>query len=393
MAPHAEETIAIAPSTENVLPVQANPAKLAATIGDAKDRQLLIPVTVDKEAELEGKNGQAPAKYPHYLPTWDPNEKCPPLEPYEHIDPGHQADTSYPDLFPSSSLGSGVQVTHLTPTIGTEVRGVQLTSLSDAGKSQLAHLVATRKVVAFRDQDFADLPIAEALDYGRFFGRLHIHPTAGIAEGYPETLIVHRGAGDNSVDKYFAGRTSTVAWHSDVSYEAQTPALTFLYALEKPSVGGDTLFADATEAYRRLSPAFQERLHGLKAVHSAFEQASGSLARGGIVRREPVRNEHPIVRTHPVTGEKAIFVNPGFTREIVGLKKEESDALLKFLYDHLAFGADFQARIKWEPRTVVIWDNRVTQHSALVDWKNGERRHLARITPQGERPFETPFAA
>lgn len=81
------------------------------------------------------------------------------------------------------------------------------------------------------------------------------------------------------------------------------------------------------------------------------------------------------------------------TREIVGLKKEESDALLKFLYDHLAYGADFQARVKWEEGTVVVWDNRVTQHSALVDWKTGQRRHLARITPQAERPFETPFKA
>ena len=308
MAPHAEETTTTV--TENVVPIPVNPAKLAATLTD-KTRGVLFPLKLDAEAELEGKKGQPAAKYAHYLPTWDPEEKYPPLEPYEHQDPGHKADTSYPDLFPSTSIGSGTQVTHLTPTIGTQVRGVQLTSLSDAGKAQLAHLVATRKVVAFRDQDFADLPIKDALDYGRFFGRLHIHPTAGIAKGYPETLIVHRGAGDDSVDRYFAGRTSTVSWHSDVSYEAQTPGLTFLYALEKPSVGGDTLFADAVEAYNRLSPAFQERLHGLKAVHSAFEQASGSLARGGIVKREPVRNEHPIVRTHPVTGEKGIFVNPG----------------------------------------------------------------------------------
>lgn len=79
------------------------------------------------------------------------------------------------------------------------------------------------------------------------------------------------------------------------------------------------------------------------------------------------------------------------TRDIVGLKKEESDALLKFLYDHLAYGSDFQARVKWDEGTVVVWDNRVTQHSALVDWKSGQRRHLARITPQAERPFETPF--
>ena len=86
-----------------------------------------------------------------------------------------------------------------------------------------------------------------------------------------------------------------------------------------------------------------------------------------------------------------VFYSLSVTREIEGLKKEESDALLKFLYDHLAYGADFHARVRWEPGTVVVWDNRVTQHSALIDWKDGQRRHLARITPQAERPFETPF--
>src|SRR5690606_13851582 len=104
------------------------------------------------------------------------------------------------------------------------------------------------------------------------------------------------------------------------------------------------------------------------------------------VRRAPVAHVHPIVRRHPVTGEKAIYVNPQFTRYIVGMKKEESDLLLNFLYDHLAKGADFQARVRWEKGTVVVWDNRVTAHSALVDWHGGERRHLARITPQAERP-------
>jgi sulfonate dioxygenase len=127
---------------------------------------------------------------------------------------------------------------------------------------------------------------------------------------HPELHIVHRGAGDTSVDSFFANRTSSVAWHSDVSYEKQPPGTTFLYVLDKPSVGGDTLFADAAEAYRRLSPAFRERLHGLRATHSAVEQANASLGRGGIARREPVVNEHPVVRTHPATGEKAIYVNP-----------------------------------------------------------------------------------
>jgi sulfonate dioxygenase len=145
------------------------------------------------------------------------------------------------------------------------------------------------------------------------------------------------------------------------------------------------------EAYRRLSPEFQKRLHGLKALHSAHEQAEAALARGSIVRRDPVSNVHPLVRTHPVTGEKALFVNSQFTRRIVGFKKEESDYLLNFLFQHIALGADMQARMKWEKGTVIVWDNRVTTHTALLDWQDGQRRHLARLTPRAERPFETPF--
>jgi len=144
-------------------------------------------------------------------------------------------------------------------------------------------------------------------------------------------------------------------------------------------------------AYNRLSEPLKERLHGLKAVHSGFEQAQFSRDRDGVVRREPVKHEHPIVRTHPATGEKALYINQGFTRSIVGLKKEESDALLAFLYAHISRGVDWQARVRWAPKTVVVWDNRVTVHSATQDWTSGERRHLARITPQAEVPFETPY--
>ncbi|KAI1288798.1 hypothetical protein F5Y03DRAFT_78779 [Xylaria venustula] len=337
-----------------------------------------------KEAE-EGKiDGVEPAKYPHYLPTWDKDTKYPPLEPFEHVEHGKDADGSFPDLLPT-----GTKVTHLTPASGTEVRGVQLSSLNDAGKDQLARFVAERKVVAFRNQDFKDLPIDEALKFGGYFGRHHIHPTSGAPAGFPEIHLVHRGANDKVLD--LADRVTSVAWHSDVSYEQQPPGTTFLYILDTPETGGDTLFANAVEAYNRLSPLFQERLHGLKAVHSGVEQVAVAHARGSINRREPVQNVHPIVRTHPITGEKALYVNPQFTRHIVGLKREESDAILKFLYHHIAIGADFHTRVKWEEGTVVVWDNRVTQHSALLDWKSGERRHLARITPQAERPYETPF--
>lgn len=174
-----------------------------------------------------------------------------------------------------------------------------------------------------------------------------------------------------------------------MTYENQPPGTTFLYALDVPKAGGDTLFVNQVKAYERLSPAFRERLAGLKAVHSGFEQAASAKAKGSIYRREPVSSIHPLVRTHPATGEKALYVNQQFTRYIIGYKQEESDYLLKFLYDHIALSQDLQCRVKWAPGTVVVWDNRVTAHSALIDWENGSRRHIARITPQAERPYET----
>ncbi|KAJ5366492.1 Taurine catabolism dioxygenase TauD/TfdA [Penicillium brevicompactum] len=356
-------------------PVNGVIAPLKSTLG-GNSTQPTVRRTIDEEG------GKTTASYPEYLPVFDYTEKYPPLEPFTHTEHGAAADASFKDL-----LVEGSKIQKLTPTIGSEINGVQLSKLTDAGKDQLALLVAQRKVVAFRDQDFADLPIADALDFGGYFGRHHIHPTSGAPEGYPEIHLVHR----NDTSLKYENVNSTVAWHSDVTYEQQPPGTTFLYILDGPEVGGDTIFVDQVEAYKRLSPPIQELLHGLKAVHSGFEQADFSLKRGGVVRREPVKNEHPLIRTHPATGEKALFVNGGFTRSIVGLKKEESDALLTFLLAHVGRGIDYQARIRWAPKTVVVWDNRVTAHSAVVDWVTGERRHLARITPQAERPYETPY--
>ena len=244
---------------------------------------------------------------------------------------------------------------------------------------------------AFRDQDFADLHIQEALDFAEYFGPSHIHPASGAPKGFPKVHLVHRSAADTTAKDFFEERTNSITWHSDVTYEKQPPGTTFLYLLDGPTAGGDTAFANQAEAYRRLSPEFQKRLHGLKAIHSAHEQARNALERGSIVRRDPVANVHPIIRTHPVTGEKAIFVNPQFTRRIVGYKKEESDYLLKFLFDHIAHSQDLQARVKWAAGTVIVWDNRVTAHTAILDWQDGQRRHLARLTPRAEQPYETPF--
>jgi sulfonate dioxygenase len=177
-----------------------------------------------------------------------------------------------------------------------------------------------------------------------------------------------------------------------VTYEINPPSTTFLFILDLPTKdgipsGGDTLFLSQVEAYERLSPSFQAFLSTLSAVHSGYEQAADAQSAGGHVRRAPVSNIHPVVRVHPVTGKKSLFVNEQFTRYIVGFKKEESDAILKFLFDHVAKSADLQVRVKWEWGTVVVWDNRVTAHSALHDFEGSERRHAVRITPRAERPI------
>lgn len=340
--------------------------------------------TTNYEGELKGSEKHPPAAYPHYLPYWD-DVKYPPYEPFEAYEHGKDAKKDF------SSLLKGAEVKELTANIGAEVSGIQISKLDNAAKDELALFVAKHKVVAFRDQDFADLPIQEALDIAEYYGPSHIHQASGAPKGYPKVHLVHRSAADTTAADYFQERTNSITWHSDVTFEMQPPGTTFLYLLDGPTAGGDTLFANLAVAYQRLSPEFRKRLHGLKAVHSGHEQAAAALARGSIVRRDPVANIHPVVRTHPATGEKALYVNPQFTRRIVGFKKEESDYLLKFLYDHIALSADLQARVKWEKGTVVVWDNRVTAHSAILDWQDGQRRHLARLTPRAERPYETPF--
>ena len=176
-------------------------------------------------------------------------------------------------------LNPQYKIAHLTPKAGSEVLGVQLSSISEKGKDQLVLLVAQRKVVTFRDQDFADLPIQEAVDYCRYFGRLNIHPTTGSPEGFPEVHLAHRGAGDKTLERIFEKRTTSVAWHADTTFERQPAGTVCTYILEMPEVGGDTLFSDQVQGLAQLSPAFRERLHGLRAVHSGIQIVESSRAK------------------------------------------------------------------------------------------------------------------
>ncbi|CAL1697361.1 unnamed protein product [Somion occarium] len=304
-----------------------------------------------KETKQEEKPQDKGPSYPFYYPYFDAAEKFPPTELFEHTDPGLRADPKKPNL-----LGPNTKVHHISPYLGTEITGVQLSQLNEAGLDELALYTAERKVVVFRDQDFKDIGPDKQIALTKRYGPIQRHPTSGNVKGYPEFHVVYRDAENDRFKEYLGdNRANKTSWHSDVSYERQPPGTTFFFILDQPPVGGDTLFASQVEAYNRLSDGFKKRLEGLRAVHSAVAQAEHSRQRGGPVRREPVESEHPVVRVHPVTGEKALFVNPGFTRRIVGFKDEESEWLLKFLFDHITKGADFSIRAAWQPGTVVIW--------------------------------------
>ncbi|KAI8621151.1 hypothetical protein BC830DRAFT_1058486 [Chytriomyces sp. MP71] len=315
-----------------------------------------------------------------------PDQKYPPLEPIEYIDVALQADPEKAAIFNIP----GATFKKLEPAIGTEIEGVQLNQLNKQQRRDLALLVAERGVVFLKAQEAnAD----ELLDIGRFFGRLHIHPTSGQPEDYPELHVVYNDPESTLKTKAYLENPHTkwFTWHSDVTYEVQPPTYTLFKVDVIPAVGGSTTWASQVKAYETLTPAFQKIAEGLTAVHSAVEQAEDSRKRGGPVRREPVTTEHPVVRTHPVTGKKALFVNPGFTRYIVGLKPAESDAILNFLYAHVAKGIEFQVRYRWDVNTVAIWDNRQTVHTANFDYvlfgEGPQYRNAYRVTPQGERPY------
>ncbi|KAL3454265.1 hypothetical protein BJX65DRAFT_317935 [Aspergillus insuetus] len=322
-------------------------------------------------------------KYARYLPYHTPGLQ-PPLEEFQHNDPGHRADRSYAKL-----LSNGAKAIEITPNIGTEIVGIQLSELNSAQKDELALLAAERGVVLFRDQDFADIGPERQREFGKHFGPLHVHQMGGHIKDFPEILPVYRDFVSGAVDNEISNNVSSIKWHSDMSYEINGMGTTIFYPLEVPPSGGDTLYLSTTAAYEHLSEDFRHRLAGLQATHSGFSQAAVHDHRERYIR-DPIETVHPVVRTHPVTKKKSLYVNRLYTRRIVGWKEEESNTILNFLYNHIEHGQDWHIRIHWTPGTVAVYDNRVTQHSALRDFKvhkASTRRHMVRITPQAERPY------
>ncbi|KAK4496442.1 hypothetical protein PRZ48_012422 [Zasmidium cellare] len=323
-------------------------------------------------------------KYESYLPHYVPGLQ-PSLEEFQHEDVGLRADLNKTALL----TAPGSIFEEITPAIGTEVHGLQLSSLTPTQKDELALLAAERGVVIFRGQDFADIGPDRQREFGRHFGPLHVHQHGGHVKDYPELLPVYRDFTAGAVDNEIKDNVSSIKWHTDMSYEINGMGTTIFYSLSTPESGGDTLYLSTTAAYNALSEDFRERLHGLTANHSGFAQAKVADHKERYIR-EPIETVHPIVRTHPVTKTNSLYINRLYTRKIQELKNEESETLLNFLYNHIEHGQDWHIRVHWRPGTVVVYDNRVTQHSALRDFnvKEGEtKRHMLRITPQAERPY------
>jgi taurine dioxygenase len=280
----------------------------------------------------------------------------------------------------ASFTATGLTFSPLTPTIGVEVAGIDL-----SGPTPAAELAALRaalldfKVLFFRDQD---ITTEQHLAFARQFGALEVHPFAPSKPGYPEVLAITH-------DRDHKGKENT--WHSDVTWR-EIPSLgSVLRAVEVPGVGGDTLFADMYAAYEGLSDEVKQEIDGKLAVHDFAHFRRGMRKAGKSEAQIEAFNaaypmvEHPVVRTHPETGRKALYVNAAFTQHIVGLDKPRSDALLKHLYAQAAI-PEYQCRFRWTPGAIAFWDNRASQHYAASDYWPAVRR-MERVTIVGDRPY------
>ena len=284
-----------------------------------------------------------------------------------------------------------IRVTPISGALGAEIGGVDLSrpldedTFGEVRRAFLEHLV-----VCFPDQS---LTPEQHKAFGRRFGTLSIHPVAPHVAGHPEILEVVK---EPEQQYNFGG-----GWHADMTFE-ETPSLgSILYAREVPPTGGDTLFANMYLAYETLTDGLKRLIDGLTAVHSTAgaygpdgpEATLGYLREQGLAdlatsREVETSAEHPVVRRHPETGRRALFVNPAFTTHISGLSKNESRPLLRYLFEH-ATKPELTFRCRWQNGTVAFWDNRCTQHYALNDYP-GQRRVAHRVTIGGDRPRQYP---
>ncbi len=277
-----------------------------------------------------------------------------------------------------------IDVAPLAGAMGAEIHGVDLASeLTNQQFDEIHQAHLDYLTIVFRDQK---LTPPQQADFARRFGKLEIYPFIKAIDGAPEVVEIIKTEDDA---ENFGG-----SWHSDTTYQEEPVMGSMLYALEVPKAGGDTLYANMYLAYESLSDGMKEMLDGLRAHNN-----SAQLYRGGRAKKmknlagmkdqynaesEVLESLHPVVRTHPETGRKALYVNRSHTERFENMTMEESAPLLHFLCDH-ATRPEFTCRVKWEPGTLTFWDNRCTQHFAINDYQ-GKRRRMHRVIIEGDRP-------
>lgn len=273
-----------------------------------------------------------------------------------------------------------MQIKRIAGALGAECHGINLSKpLSKDVQIEIKHLLNEHEVLFFRDQAIAP---TQQRDLARIFGPLQTHPAYGTVDGLPEVMLLESTR----------ERPSKIeVWHSDMTFRQHPPSVTVLHGIVIPEVGGDTLWASMTTAYDTLSSGMQNYLADLHAIHDFSQGFKESLAeRGGRERladavgaNPPVK--HPVIQIHPESGKKVLFVNPLFTSHIDGLPALESAEILRFLYAHSTL-TEHTCRFKWQADSMVIWDNRSTQHKPVNDFFPVTRQ-LHRVVSEGDAPY------
>jgi taurine dioxygenase len=285
------------------------------------------------------------------------------------------------------TISTTIDVRPLSGHTGAEVHGIDLRQpLAPEVLAQVRATLLQWKVVFFRDQD---LTPAQHIAFGRQFGDVTpAHPTlpAAIPE-YPEILLLDNEAYASS-ERMAGGPSIESRWHTDVTFVPNPPMASILRGVVVPPYGGDTQFTNLAVAYQTLSEPLQQLCDRLHAVHHNYlpiKRGELPVALKEQFQSKDIRSVHPVVRVHPESGEKVLFVNPNFTSHIVELTRQEGAHLLALLYEHLA-SAPFTCRFHWEPNSIAFWDNRATCHLVPTDIPPGMHRSMQRITLAGDVP-------
>ncbi|MEJ0058498.1 MAG: TauD/TfdA family dioxygenase [Terricaulis sp.] len=284
-----------------------------------------------------------------------------------------------------NDAAESIRVAPSGPVLGAEISGVDLRApLSEAEVAAIRAALLKHKVLFFRDQDISH---EDHVRFGRYFGDLEGHPVTAHVPGFPEILFIEAADGMKLTDAMLPIARPANKWHTDVTFRQAPSFGGVLRARKLPPSGGDTIFADTAAIYADLPPAIKEKIETLDAEHDILQSYGYrvSAEKREQLRRDYPLQTHPVVRTHPETGERHLFVNHVFTSRILGLGEDEAKALLRDLLDRVK-APEYQVRFKWSENAIAFWDNRATQHYGVLDYWPHERI-VERVTIIGDQPY------